>query len=378
MKISGSSKYFEKKFIICPIITNFDGYCKYRKTVLKLLSNIRLFGLLAGVLALAVPGHPAYARKMRIDIQEEARALVTEQKLRRDIEFLADSLCAGRATGTAGGMETATWIARRFAKLGLEPLGDSYIHGFKTTSSAAGRNVLGIVSGGATPAKKYVILMASYDGLGIRGGNIYPGADSNASGVAAMLALAEMISLSRDLGREYNIDFIFAGIDAKYLSFSGSTALWNEISTGCLYAVSGHRLSTGSIKLVLNIDQIGSSLSPLKSGRKDYLILLTEGFGIKEALQANKSKGTALELSFDYYGSKDFTNVFYRKAGDQKVFVEHGIRAALATSGITLNNNKLTDTVDNLDLPVLKRRIWFLWNWAQRIAGIDDKIQDHQ
>lgn len=348
--------------------------------------------LIASLILMVTAIFPCKARDMRIDISEEARATVTEQKLSRDIEFLSDSLCGGRATGTSGAMETASWISRRFTKLGLVPLGTSYIHSFKTQPSGTGRNVIGLLGGKSSGSGKpsgsdkssgngkgqYIIIMASFDGLGIRGGNIYPGADSNASGVAALLSIAEMMSLSRDLGREYDADVIFVGLDAKYLSFSGSNALWAEIASGSLRDGQGRCIGPENIKLVLNIDQIGSSLSPLKSGRKDYLIMLTGSIGTKEVQQANKSKGTALDIAFDYYGSRDFTNVFYRRAGDQKVFVEHKIPAVLATSGITMNNNKLTDTLDNLDLPVMKRRIWLLWNWTERMAGIasgDNKVK---
>lgn len=326
--------------------------------------------LIASILLMASAIFPCAARDMRINISEEARATVTEQKLSRDIEFLSDSLCAGRATGTRGAMETSAWIAGRFSSLGLRPVGTSFIHGFQVPGSDAGRNVIGLAEGGSSAPEGYILVMASYDGLGIRGGNIYPGADSNGSGVAAMLALAEMISLSRELGRQYRADVIFAGLDAKYQSMAGAASLWKEVSEGALKGPDGRSIGPKNIKLVLNIDQVGSSLAPLKSGRKDYLILLTGGIGRTEIYQANRSKGTELDLSFDYYGSRDFTEVFFRKAGEQKFFAEQGIPAALATSGITMNNNKLTDTIDNLDLPVLKRRIWLLWDWTERVAGI--------
>lgn len=325
--------------------------------------------LIASVILTAFAILPCSAREMRINVSEEARATVTEQKLSRDIGFLSDSLCAGRATGTKGAVEASSWIARRFSNLGMKPIGASYIHSF-STGVGTGRNVVALMNGNADDSKGYIIIMASYDGLGVRGGNIYPGADSNGSGVAALLSLAEMMSVCRDLGREYGAGVIFVGLDAKYHSMAGSSQLWTELSGGALKDEKGRSIGPKDIKLVLNIDQVGSSLSPLKSGRKDYLILLTGSIGKNDIWQANKSKGTALDLGFDYYGSADFTNVFYRRVGDQKIFVEHGIPSALATSGITDNNNKLTDTIENIDLPVLKRRIWLLWNWVERVAGV--------
>lgn len=320
---------------------------------------------------------PCLGREMRVDISQEARSSVSEEKLALDIDFLTDSICAGRATGSIGSSEASSWISRRFASLGLSPAGDGFIHGFRVNGTN-GRNVIGIVKGCANrKADKYIIIAASYDGLGIRGGKYYPGADSNASGVAAMLGVARMISVCRSLGREYGADIIFAALDGKYQSLAGSNALWNQISSGSLKDADGRPVTPGKIKVMVNLDQIGSSLSPLASGRKDYLIMLGGGFGSEEALQANKSNDTGLELSFSYYGSSDFTNVFYRKTGDHTIFLSHGVKSVLFTSGITMNNNKLTDTPDNLDFPVLKRRVYLVWNWTERIAGIKSGKQNN-
>ena len=65
-----------------------------------------------------------------------------------------------------------------------------------------GRNVIGLIPGSSTPAK-YIIVMAHYDNLGILNGSFYPGADSNASGVAALLEIAAMVNRTRFPGSRY-------------------------------------------------------------------------------------------------------------------------------------------------------------------------------
>ena len=37
------------------------------------------------------------------------------------------------------------------------------------------------------------------------------------------------------------------------------------------------------------------------------------------------------------------------------------------TSGITLNNNKDRDTADTLDYTVMKKRIWLIFHWIERV-----------
>lgn len=335
------------------------------------------FKIIAVTTLLAWSLSTAEARRMRIDLAEEARGSVSEARLLHDISFLADSVCSGRATGTAGSIEAATWIARRFAKLGLKPLGQGYTHNFKVSSTLVGRNVIGLIRGGENSRTKgYIIIAAAYDGLGVIGGKRYPGADSNASGVVAMLNLAGMMSISRDLGRSYGANVLFVALDAKYQRMAGSSALWDEIcSRGLTDPSTGRAISRSDIKVMVNIDQIGSTLSPVTPGREDYMLMLSGGYGIREMEQGNKSKGTGLELSYTYYGSRDFTNTFYSKIGDQRIFVENSIPAVLFTSGITMNNNKITDTVETLDAGILKRRIFLMWNWLERIAVVrEDKM----
>ncbi len=81
----------------------------------------------------------------------------------------------------------------------------------------------------------------------------------------------------------------------------------------------------------------------------------------------NRDQHIGLELGYDYYGSKDFTNLFYRRICDQRVFLEHGIPAVMFTSGITLNNNKVTDTPDTLDYALMRRRIQLIFYWLEKL-----------
>ena len=48
-----------------------------------------------------------------------ARNTIWEEKLERQVGFLADSVCLGRGIGSRGGVEAAAWIAREFEKARL-------------------------------------------------------------------------------------------------------------------------------------------------------------------------------------------------------------------------------------------------------------------
>lgn len=301
-----------------------------------------------------------------------AHNLVWNEKLCTQIGFLSDSLCAGRATGTAGGNEAAFWIIRNFRESGLMDFGGSYAKHIYAGGGLIGHNIIGMIPGSKKdPCDSYIIVGAHYDHLGILDGKLYPGADSNASGTVAVVTLAEMFSVMKTLGKTYAGNIIFAAFDGQGMNLSGSYSLWNMIRNGELAdPVSGKAITPDKISLMVNIDQIGCSLSTLSSGRKDYMIMLGNGSLKKEnqnkITHCNLFYGTDLEISHTYYGSDDFTRVFY-SLSDQRVFIENKVPAVLFTSGITLNNNKTYDTADTVDYDVLRKRIILIFHWLEKM-----------
>ena len=296
-----------------------------------------------------------------------AEHLADTATLRASVGFLADSLCAGRAAGTPGSVHAQAAIARQFAAYGLKPCADGWFRGFRTLTGAPAHNVVGFHPG---TGNKYVVVAAHFDHIGTLGGALYPGADSNASGVAALLTLARMFQHLKELGKTYSHTLVFVALDGKEQSLGGSHHLWNEIAGGRIRdPFTGRTLAPGDIDRMVNIDQVGGTEAPLRSGRKDYLMMLCEPEnGRRDALLiANQSPEVSLDLAFDYYGSKDFTRVFYRSISDQKPFLDHGVPSVMFTSGITLRNNKVTDNAASLDYGILRRRVLAIFYYLVRV-----------
>ena len=302
-----------------------------------------------------------------------AKNKVTEATLLHQVSFLTDSLCHGRGFATAGGYEAGFWINRYFTRIGLMKFGMSYGKKVIVDKKQVGYNIVGMLPGSKHgSSNRYIVVGAHYDHLGELGENMYPGADANASGTAALLSLAEMLKALRDNGRTHSYNIIFVAFDGKEHNMAGSKAFWKMIERGELKdPQNGSDITKDEIKLMVNIDQIGSTLSPLKSGRKDYLIMLgTWSLALekRELLRScNQKYAIDLDIDLTYYGSSNFTSTFYRLS-DQRVFVDHGIPAVLFTSGITMNTNKTRDTLESLDIRILKKRIFLIYHWIDKMA----------
>lgn len=310
-------------------------------------------------LALCLPCVAWAQRSGYVISPRNGEAAVSEGYVREVVEHLCSETLGGRATGSRGAAVAASWLDDQFSAAGLKYLGGAYLHGF-SVDGARGRNVIGVIPG---TSSRVVIVMAHYDNLGVLGNVFFPGADSNASGVAALLQLAKMFSYMKECHKSYDASLVFVALDGKEKDQAGSADLWNRIRDGRL------GFGPGDVSLVVNLDQLGSTLSPITKGNPEYLIMLSdEATGRRPSLvNAEKTQHIGLELGFDYYGSKDFTKLFYRRISDQRVFLENGIPSVMFTSGITMLNNKPGDTPDTLDYTVLLKRIRLIFYYLDKV-----------
>lgn len=158
-------------------------------------------------LLIAVPAAPLVAQQTA-----EARELLN------DVKFLASDALQGRKIGTPGADTAAAYLARRFAEAGLQPGNGGWFQRFTvdpTAPAAAhsgiggahGENVIGILPGRDTALRDQVVIIgAHYDHLGLGGfgsmapdstGKVHNGADDNASGSAALIAIARRLAAHR-------------------------------------------------------------------------------------------------------------------------------------------------------------------------------------
>jgi len=196
-------------------------------------------GLLAGALALgacAARATPAAAQGI---------ASADTAALMNTVRVLAADSMEGRRAGTPGGALARRYLIERLEALGVAPLGGSYEHPFPLPrDSATGVNILSLVPG-SKPGGQYIVLSAHYDHVGIRRGEIYNGADDNASGVAAVLAIAEELKKT-----SLQHPVIIALFDAEEGGLSGARAF-----------LANPPVSKERIGMILNMDMVGHSES---------------------------------------------------------------------------------------------------------------------
>ncbi|MDC8759480.1 M20/M25/M40 family metallo-hydrolase [Janthinobacterium fluminis] len=199
-----------------------------------LLSMILAAGASALYLALAQSAEEARMARPLPGAARDAGGPVERSVLLDDVRTLASDAFEGRRTGTAGSHRARAYLRERFGAIGLLPFGADYLQPFAfstrsvanlftpgrpyRTAYADAANIVGYIRGSAAP-QRYLVVSAHYDHLGVRGGKLYPGADDNASGVAAMLAIASYFK-----AHPPRHSVLFAAFDAEELGLQGARA----------------------------------------------------------------------------------------------------------------------------------------------------------
>ena len=195
-------------------------------------------GLLAGALA-------SWGCAKAVSVGAQGIASADTAALMKTVRILAADSMEGRRAGTPGGARARRYLLERLAALGVAPLAGGYEQAFPLTrDSGRGVNLLGTIPGGG-PGEAFIVLSAHYDHVGIRRGEIYNGADDNASGVAALLAIAESLTKT-PLGHPV----LIALFDAEEGGLSGARAF-----------VANPPVARERIAMNLNLDMVGHSES---------------------------------------------------------------------------------------------------------------------
>ena len=302
------------------------------------------------LILLATAALQAQERRRSLGPYTMYEQIVYQAKQERLMTWLSHDMNHGRATGTRDAARVARYIETHFKQYGLEPFcAGSFYQPFlaDSASGTVGRNVIGIVPS-AVPSDEYVLITAHYDHLGVLDGNIYNGADDNASGVTVLLNLADMFGTMKKTRTGPDKNIIFAALDAKELNMAGSKHFVNHLIIG-----------KDSIICAINIDQIGTVIEPVHEADTSFVIVLGEQTLRRQDRglidMCNRYYNIGLDIDHTFYGSENFTRLFYQLS-DQIVFHEAGIPALVFTSGFHRHTYKTTDDPDIISYPVMKKR----------------------
>jgi Zn-dependent M28 family amino/carboxypeptidase len=283
--------------------------------------------VVTGILFAALLGAPGAAG------QGDGRStLIDAPQLLRDLRVLSADDMEGRQVGTPGGARARAYVLERFKASGLEPFGGSYFQPFTFASGRGasqavrrGVNVVGRIDGARTP-RRYIVVTAHYDHVGVRNGQVFNGADDNASGTAALFAVATYFSEHRPAN-----SIVFAALDGEESGLRGARAF-----------VAAPPVPAASIVINLNMDMIGRDPDNLL-----YVAGTTQQPFLKPIIERIAAKAPVkLVMGHDDPAKKDIED--WTGASDHKAFCDAKIPCLYFGVEDFPQHHKATDDYDTM------------------------------
>ena len=285
---------------------------------------------------------------------------INEISVKKHLYTLANDSMQGRKAGSPGIEKAAKYIELQFSEIGLKPFNNSnFRQSFKHINSRSEKkeeldlfNIIGLLEG-TSLKEEFVIISAHYDHLGqIEGGKgdlVFNGANDNATGVAAMIMLAEYFKKAKINKRS----ILFVAFTAEEMGLIGSNYF-------------GKTISAESIIAGVNIEMIGKE-SPF--GPKTAWLTGFKRSTFGKIIQKNLSS-SEYRLYPDPY--KDF-RLFFRS--DNASLARLGVPAhTFSTSPMDkdLDYHQLSDEVETLDVKIITETIKAISVGIKSIVSGDD------
>lgn len=234
-----------------------------------------------------------------------AISAIDGERLLEHVRILASDAFQGRAAGTEGGRMALEYMEAQFQDMELgQACGEDLRQPFSFESRSGTTdavNLIAIIPGSSEKAGS-IVLSAHFDHLGERGGQVYNGADDNASGSAALIEIARAVSKA-----PLEHDLILAAVDAEEMGLRGAREF---VASDCF---DGH-----DVRLNVNLDMISRSTAGelYASGTRHYPFLKS----ILESVPAPADLSILFGHDEPGTGSDDWTN-----ASDHAPFHAEGV-----------------------------------------------------
>lgn len=224
-------------------------------------------------------------------------------------------------------------------------------------------NVLGYLEG-SDLKDELIVISAHYDHIGIGpNGEIFNGADDDASGTTAVLEIAQAFSQSKKDGKGPRRSILFLAVTGEEKGLLGSDFYTRHPVFPLRNTVTD-----------LHIDMIGR-VDPAHEGKPDYVYLIGSdklSSTLHEISEDVNAKHTKLDLDYKYNDPNDPERIYYRS--DHYNFAKNGIPVIFYFNGVHEDYHQATDTIEKINFNQLVKRTKLVFHTAWEVANRDQRL----
>lgn len=297
-------------------------------------------------------------------VKEKYAAEIKAEDLREHLFLLSSDILEGRKTGGKRQKMAVNYFTAYYKHLDLLAPGmyPDYTQNipqeyFEGKSKGPSKNVLAYIEGTEFP-NEIIVISAHYDHLGMKGDEVYNGADDNASGSSAVMELAEAFQMAKKQGNGPKRSILFIHFTGEEIGLYGSK-----------FYMEHPAFPLDSTIVDLNIDMVGR-VDEKHKDNKEYIYLIGSDRLSQDlhkiSQEANKTY-THLKLDYTYDNEEDPNN--YYKRSDHYNFAKNNIPVIFYFNGSHSDYHRITDTADKIDFELLALRTRLVFYTAWEIAN---------
>ncbi|NOT37010.1 MAG: M28 family peptidase [Saprospiraceae bacterium] len=225
-----------------------------------------------------------------------------------------------------------------------------------------GRNILAYFEG-TDKKDELIIITAHYDHIGMRGQDVFNGADDNASGTSGVMQIARTLQMASDKGIKPRRSILCMLVTGEEKGLLGS-----------MYYVNQPVFPLSNTMVNINMDMIGRADDKYKTSSKFSYVIGSDRLS-KDLHKFNETinnKYSHLLLDYTYNAENDPNRYYYRS--DHYNFAEKGIPAIFFFSGVHEDYHRITDDIEKIQFVKYKNivRHIFLLTWG--LANREEKL----
>lgn len=228
--------------------------------------------------------------------------------------------------------------------------------------SLAGNNILGYIEG-SDKKDEMIIVSAHYDHIGMKGDDVFNGADDNGSGTTTVLELAEAFAKAKAIGQGPRRSMLFLWVTGEEKGLLGSEFYTN-------FPVFPLERTICDI----NIDMVGR-VDKKYENNPNYIYVIGSDRISTDLHKVNEEmnqKYTQLTLDYTYNSEQDPNRFYYRS--DHYNFAKKGIPSIFFFNGVHEDYHRTSDTVDKINFDKMENVARHIFHLAWKVANQENGL----
>ena len=296
---------------------------------------------------------------------------ITASELKKHLYIVAADSMQGRETGSEGQKKAGRYMIAQYQSDKIPfPKGASeyyqripaaYFTKSRGPKLPDSENIWAFIEGSEKP-EEIVVVSAHYDHVGMKGDEIFNGADDDASGTVALMEIAQAFAMAKKDGHGPRRSILILHVTGEEHGLHGS----RFYSENPLFPLKNTVAD-------INIDMIGRRDTLHKTTNNYVYVIGSDRLSsdLDKITQEANEKYVKLDLDYKYNDLNEPQRFYYRS--DHYNFAKNGIPSVFLFNGIHADYHKSTDTADKIEFDALEKRTRLAFAIAWELANRKDR-----